>query len=176
MQRLRLPACHLLKNMRYLLLLFSLLFVFAACEKSSKDCDKIVEEGYFSNHAEVDTLTRPGDSLIALIQPGNKIVFSYTWYYNPCAMVLDGPGVESLVFQVDDTLTHFKLYDDDLVKARCYYHNSCIICKPHPAVVPGGGIIEGTKLNNNSWSVTIDLKAGAMNPSPIKASATFVLK
>ena len=146
-----------------------------ACKKKSDTCPTDVYEYTYKDNAKVDTIrsamTVPAPLVIA-VNSGAKRVFTYRWDHIDCPQIADGGGGAILVFEVDPALAHFKYYADSLAAIKCYYQGLCGYCVPRDASVPVGGSIEGTKINDKTWKVDIDLKTGVY--STLKTSASFV--
>ena len=146
-----------------------------ACKKKGDTCPTDVYEYTYKDNAQVDTI-RPAVSvpapLVVAVNTGAKRVFTYRWDHILCPQIADGGGGTLLIFEVDPALSHFKYYADSLVAIKCYYQSLCGYCVPRDAFVPVGGSIEGTKINDKTWKVAIDIKAGAY--ATINTSANFV--
>lgn len=150
------------------------MIVSGACKKKADTCPTDVYEYTYKDNAQVDTVRAPVNyaPLAATVNTGTKRVFTYRWSHIDCPQIADGGGGALLYFEVDPALSHFKYYADSLAAIKCYYMSLCGYCVPRDASVPVGGTIEGTKINDKTWKVDIDLKTGTY--STLKTSASFV--
>jgi hypothetical protein len=158
-------------KMLFLILLATTLFT--ACHKKAEHSCPTDDYAYiFKDNARVDTTSRwsRGAILKANVEAGNKRVFIYQHTYTPCAGIADADYIATVIFEADPNATHFKYNTDSLDKIRCYYGSVCYGCRD--AVVPAGGTIEGTRVNDKLWKLDLDLTISTGNT--VKASANFI--
>ena len=155
------------------------LIIIGACHKAgSKQCPSDDYAYTFVNNARIDTVSRPirdprYNMLIATVVPGARRVFTYQHIHSECPDVQDGGSTGTLVFEADPNVSHFKYYADSVAAANCYWRTSCYGCNAG-AVVPIGGTIEGTRVNDNKWKIDIDVKTNSSSVSVLKVSADFI--
>jgi len=141
-------------------------------KKNPAACPVETNEYTFTTHAAVDTIPSPGLPIIVAEKVGgNRLVFSYLWTREECPEVQDGFSGALLLFEADPAVTHFKYYSDSLPAIHCYYRHFCAEGCVSSAYIPVGGTIEGTKINNQKWAVSIDLKTSGS--TDLKVSTNF---
>jgi len=146
----------------------------AACKKKNKDKD-CPSDSYtysFKNNAQVDTGYNSNQLLYANVGTGNKRVFKYTKSHWDCPGLQDGGDDIVLLFEADPAVSHFAYGSDKLADARCYYRY--IGYGVFPTALAGSGTIEGTRINDNTWRVSLDL--ATYGQQRITATANFVLE
>jgi len=61
-----------------------------------------------------------------------------------------------IIFEIDSSLESFELSGDDLSAAKTYFRQSCF-CEELGSLIASGGSIKGTKLNENSWRIDLQM-------------------
>lgn len=147
-------------------IVMALLLLFMACKKAN-DAGCSTNETttfYFSNNRQVDTLWQPTTgSVFANSVAGSDIVFQFRRDVIPCGVVLDAGYTDQLIFQIPTGSTSFD-YDDstELANANAYFTRMCYC--PSVTAQHVTGRIKGARINNNSWSLQIDVTTPLMGP------------
>ena len=96
------------------------------------------------------------------ISEGNKRVFKMDHAGAQCDDTFDDEWGERIVFEVDQTVSSFRLEGSDLIEAQCYYNQWGAWVNSNPLVITSG-LIEGSKLDDNSWSINLSINLSAQN-------------
>ena len=149
-----------MKYTAWIVLLSAILAI--ACKKSDKkDCPADTYTYTFLNDAKLDSVRVGGVSTVVANTGGAKRAFVYRWDYTTCPEIADGDHGHSLLFEVNPALTYFKYPADSFRAIRCSFcpYNSYGMAQA--VTTPASGTIEGTKINDNQWKLSIDVTINA---------------
>jgi hypothetical protein len=155
----------------------TLLAVMSCVELDGEDCSP----------ENVWTGLTPGKEIIIQAHPnlltnwysvvdGEHLLFHYSHTAEDCKNVRDDEWQENLLFIVDKDATSFEVSDDALREIKCYYYqDGAWTNSTHFEITDGS--IKGTKINDNTWDVTVSIKTPSVGPAQqaqmIEFSGTF---
>ena len=158
------------KSLLALLLLIGLI----ACNKEEDDgCDPEKSYHYWYSdqdiEAELDTIY-PENWYI--ITPGDKRLFEYHYQSAQCDDIYDDEWGEILRFVVDPSVTHFEYVDEEILEAKCYYnqYGAWVGASAFPVT---SGSIEGERMWNGDWMLTVDIVVPELLPLGPPRSISF---
>lgn len=142
------------------------LLLFTACKKTNDAGCSNNETTlfHFSNNKQVDTAWHPSTGAVfANSVAGSDIVFQYRRDKYSCGVASDAGYTDQLNFQVPAGSTSFDYNDSTtLANANTYFTRMCYC--PNVTAQHVTGRIKGTRVNNSSWSLQIDVTAPLMGP------------
>lgn len=142
----------------------ALLLLFIACKKTNDTACSNNETTtfHFSNNKQVDTLWQPSTGAVfANSVAGADIVFQFRRDVYPCGTVLDAGHTDQLIFQIPAGTTSFDYNDSTvLANANAYFTRMCYC--PNVTAQHVTGRIKGTRINNSSWSLQVDVTTPSM--------------
>lgn len=145
-----------------------LLFLATVCVACSEDQSEYSTYHFFNN-ASIVTNDNP-NFFLALIEGGNNLVFEYTYVLEADPEIADSGFSETLIFQIDPTLEEFSFSNNELESLNTYYRQICF-CVNSESILLNTGTISGTKVNSNTWNISIDVSipiSGNPTATPIQ--------
>jgi len=133
------------------------LVTMTACTKKDRDCFTDSYSYTLLTNSMIDTITIQNTIFTAVIKEGEKQVFRYRQMHT-CSEMADAGWGKELIFQVPQNSSSFKYVQQDFSTIRCYCHSFPEFGPVQQSQQPLSGSIEGKKVNNNTWQVTINVQ------------------
>ena len=92
----------------------------------------------------------------ATIVSGDKIVFEYQFVFGDLVYIADDEFTESILFEVDPDLNEFRIETEELNNSNAIYGLFCY-CMYYGYYDISSGVIEGVKLEDGNWEVSMDV-------------------
>ena len=148
-------------------LLLGVIFIFIISSCSDNDCiENRTEFSWSSNRSiEIDpevAVIMIGDSTISVIEyqilQGQDVLFEYNEFFNTCDDdVLDGVGSRKFSMLIpSDSINSFSYTDQEILETSAFFDIfGAPSSLPHQSIEEGE--INGRKIDDTSWSVSIDV-------------------
>lgn len=162
-----------MKSMKYLtycLLILSLISL--GCSDNQTEFTTFK---YFES-SSIQTQNDP-NFFLASIENGNNLVFEYKYVLEADPDIADSGFSETILFEIDPSLEEFTYRDQELEGINTYYRHICF-CESIESILVNSGSISGTKINNNSWNIDININFRYEQSQPLtnkQISGTFIL-
>jgi len=143
--------------------LYSLLIVmplFLVC-CSSNETEESTTLRFFEN-SKVVIPDSSGDFFVT-IGPGENLVFEYFFVAASDLDAVDSGFSETIIFEIDPSVSEFSISDNDLQSLNAYYRASCF-CDNTESREITSGIISGTKLSEKAWNVEVNVNIDLVDP------------
>lgn len=144
--------------MRLFLFTFCLLLLNVACSSDDEGPDLTPREEF--NLRANSELVIPSDDaefFVVTIGDGDKLVFQYRFIQPSDPQLPDSGYSESIVFEIDPTLTEFSFSNDQLATINAYFRSVCF-CDNTESIAITVGTISGERVNAESWAINIDVE------------------
>ena len=156
--------------MKNFLILLIFGFILTACSDSSIDnsYENItngtqtdgVSSFYFYENKQIQNLILEGSYMKqAYIQPGNKLVFDYSYVYNDVEIIADDEYSEHIRFEIDPNLDSFLYTDSELNATKITFSKVCFCYFRYESArgVAPKGTLEGTKISDTEWEIKMNI-------------------
>ncbi len=134
----------------FLVLIFS--FFFFGCTNNINDSYKLYS---FSENSKI-TLDDNEPNPFTKIESGENLVFKYYFQKEDNENISDDEYSESIIFEIDADLDHFSYTDEELSSINAYFNKSCF-CPIDGSISIVKGTIQGTKIDNLTWEIKINI-------------------
>lgn len=109
----------------------------------------------FSEKEQIEIVDDTANQYIFVdIKAGDKLVFKYKYTADEEPNIADDEYSENIYFQVDPAAESFSFTDEQLADAKLVIQPICF-CPP-VVIEPRSGTLSGTRLDENTWEVTLD--------------------
>ena len=118
------------------------------------------------------------DFFVVTIDSGDNLVFQYQLVVESEPNIADSGFSETILFEIDPSLTEFSFSDNDLPTTNAFYRQICF-CDNVESITIESGNISGIKRSSNSWQIDIDVEIDlgfVSGPRNIQISGEFELE
>jgi len=150
-----------MKSFKCIILLLSILIYSCSSDDDASGSTETVSFTFIENAtivSEVGGDDGQGNTVIlASVVEGENLIFRYD--FRSVANdpnIADGSFSETIFFEIDPTIDFFSFSDKQLLEINAFYEYSCF-CPVIGSVPISNGNIEGTRLSNGDWDITIDI-------------------
>ncbi len=159
-----------LMNKYFKLLICALLLV------SCSDDDDNTSETYFYTADSQIILNDIQGTGVTQVTTGDNLVFKYRYAEEADPDIADSGYAETIIFEIDPSLESFSYSDEELSTINAYFDRFCF-CAFEGSIPIVDGIIEGAKVSNRKWTVSIDVSFETYSQTVTKSiSGSFVLE
>ncbi|WGK64991.1 hypothetical protein [Croceiramulus getboli] len=113
--------------------------------------------------------------LVTIAETGDQLVFEYVLDIPSDPDIADSGFRESILFEIDASTTTFEVSDEDLLTINPYYRQSCF-CETVESVLIQSGTISGTRSDQNSWQIDIDVEIDLGGTLPLEKQVSGVFR
>ena len=149
------------------------MLLFVSC---SSDDDNTSETYTYTVDSQIVLNDLQGEGLTQ-VTTGDNLVFKYRYAEEADPDIADSGYAETIIFEIDPTLESFSYADEELATINAYFDRFCF-CAFEGSIPIVDGVIEGTKVNDRKWTVSIDVSFLSYSENVImkSVSGTFVLE
>ena len=118
------------------------------------------------------------DFFVVTIDSGDNLVFQYQFVVDSEPNIADSGFSETILFEIDPSLTEFSFSDNDLLTTNAFYRQICF-CDNVESITIESGNISGIRRSSNSWQIDIDVEIDlgfVSGPRNIQISGEFELE
>jgi hypothetical protein len=132
------------------------LLVFSCRETSMQNCRDGECEYSFYKSSEI-SVTESDEGIVSLeVVEGHDLVFVYRYTYDDEKNIADDELTEWLYFQFPDGSDSFQINVATYLEHRVFFSRQCF-CPFVGYKRPTSGTIEGKKITEDQWEITLDL-------------------